>query len=90
MDVFKGLFFLASIDNLGFNRGPQRNGSFPKWKEAMRFLPYLNSHKHEVSPHEDNVLTNKGGAQTIGEKGVLNSVILVRRGSKVNNRKGIS
>jgi hypothetical protein len=51
---------------------------------------YLNSLKHEVSPCEDNVLTNKGGAQTIRENGVLNFAILVRGDNKVNNNKGIS
>jgi len=51
---------------------------------------YLNSFKHEVLTYEDNVLTNKGGAQIIGEKGVLKSTIIVRGGSKVNNTKGNS
>jgi len=80
----------ASIDIMGFNQGPQSNGSLSKGKEAVGFPSYLNSLKHEVSPHEDNVLKNKGGAQTIRENGVLNSRILVRGGNKVNNTKGMS
>ena len=80
----------ASIDILGFNQGPQSNGSLSKGKEATWFPSYLNSLKHEVSPCEDNFLTNKGGAQTIRENGVLNFAILVRGDNKVNNTKGIS
>ena len=80
----------TSVDNLGFNQGPQSNGSLSKGKEATWLPSYLNSLKHEVSPCEDNVLTNKGGAQTIRENGGLNFVILVRGDNKVNNTKGIS
>jgi hypothetical protein len=81
---------LASVDNLGLIQGPQKNESFSKGKGAMGFISYLNSLKHKISPHEDNVSTNKSGSQTIREKGALSSAILVRGDNKLNNTKGIS
>jgi len=73
----------ASVDNLGFNQGPQSNDNL-RGRKQHDFL-HVSTHlsmKYQ-SPLEDNVLTNTGGAQTIRDNGVLTC-------NKVNNTKGIS
>lgn len=56
----------------------------------MKLLLDLNLPKLEEKSHKDNVLKNNGGAQTILDKRVVNSIIHVNGGNKISSVKGIS